>query len=174
MFAGKSSSIIGTLRRHAFIRRPTLCLTSSLDKRYCAEGCIMSHNQESYPATAVSELMPLIKTPPFEDADCIIIEEAQFFPDLKEFVLEAVEWHGKYVICVGLDGDSERKPFGQVLDLIPYADKVTKFHALCSRCADGTAAIFTYRKPGAPDGQVSVGTDDQYEALCRKHYLAAH
>jgi thymidine kinase len=171
MFAGKSSSIIGILRRHAFIRKSTLVLTSSIDTRYSSEGYIVSHNNESYPALAFSELIPLINTDSFNDSHCIVIEEAQFFPDLKNFVLMAVETHGKHVICVGLDGDSNRKPFGQILDLIPYADTIAKFQALCSRCADGTEAIFTYRKPGAPSGQINVGTYDMYEALCRKHYL---
>ena len=172
MFAGKSSSILGILRRHAFIQRPTLCLTSSLDKRYTADARIVSHDQESYPAVAVSELTPILSTKGFAEAVCVIVEEAQFFRDLHIFVLKAVEHYGKHVICVGLDGDSNRRPFGQLLELVPYSDTVTKFHALCSRCRDGTKALFTYRKPGAPVDQINVGTDDQYEALCRKHYLA--
>jgi thymidine kinase len=173
MFAGKSSAILGILRRHAFIRRNTLCLTSSLDTRYSPDARIVSHNQESYPATALKYLYDCIDTEAFRSAACIIIEEAQFFTDLKKFALTAVEVYNKHVICVGLDGDSERRPFGQLLDLVPYADKIEKFAALCSRCADGTAAIFSHRKPGAPDTQVSVGSTDQYEALCRKHFLAA-
>jgi thymidine kinase len=173
MFAGKSSAILGILRRHAFIRRRTLCLTSSLDKRYSNDAKIVSHNQESYPATAVKELYDCIDTPEFHEASCIIIEEAQFFPDLKRFALTAVEVYGKEVICVGLDGDSERRPFGQLLDLVPYADNIEKFAALCSHCADGTAAIFSHRKVGSSEQQVSVGSSEQYEALCRKHYLAA-
>ena len=173
MFAGKSSHILGTLRRHVFIGRNTLCITSSLDNRYSAAGRIVTHDKESYPATATSRLNALLSSKSFKDAQCIIIEEAQFFPDLKDFVSDAVEVHSKSVICVGLDGDSDRKPFGQILDLVPYADSVSKMSALCSRCSDGTQAIFTYRKPGAPEGQVSVGADEQYEALCRKHYLTA-
>jgi len=107
----------------------------------------------------------------FVRASCVIVEEAQFFPDLKEFVLEAVEMYGKDVICVGLDGDSERKPFGQLVDLIPYADKIQKLAALCTKCHNGKEAIFTFRKPGVPSGQVAVGGQDHYAPLCRAHYL---
>ncbi len=106
------------------------------------------------------------------EADCIIVEEAQFFPDLKAFVLPLVDTLQKHVICVGLDGDSNRAPFGQVLDLVPHADTIHKLKAHCTRCADGTPALFTYREPGAPTAQINVGSADQYEALCRTHYMA--
>ena len=45
MFAGKSSHILGTLRRHVFIGRNTLCITSSLDNRYSAAGRIVTHDK---------------------------------------------------------------------------------------------------------------------------------
>jgi thymidine kinase len=171
MFAGKSSTILGIIWRNKVIHRTTLCITSSLDKRYSQEARITSHNQESHPAVAVDMLMPLLDTPSFRAAHCLIIEEAQFFPDLLDFVVRAVDHHHKHVVCVGLDGDFERKPFGKLLDLIPYADKVEKLKALCMRCRDGTEAAFTHRKAGPLTCQVSVGGQDQYEPLCRRHYL---
>jgi thymidine kinase len=173
MFAGKSSAVLGVIRRNLIIGRPTLCLTSALDKRYTAEAKIVSHNKDSYPATAVDRLCPLLGTVDFQRAECIIVEEAQFFTDLRPFVLAAVEEFGKAVICVGLDGDSDRRPFGQLLDLVPYADKIHKFTALCRRCGDGTDALFTFRKAGAPSTQIAVGSQDTYEPLCRLHYLEA-
>lgn len=170
MFAGKSSTILGILRRNEIIGRTTLCITSAMDTRYTEEARIVSHNKDWYPATAARELRPLLDTPEFRAAECVIVEEAQFFPDLRSFVLEAVEERGKAVICVGLDGDSERRPFGQLLELIPYADKIHKLTALCVRCRDGTEAIFTHRKVGGHE-QVSVGGQDKYEPVCRLHYL---
>jgi thymidine kinase len=172
MFAGKSSAACQILRRNRVINRPTLVLTSALDTRYTTEAAIVSHNKESYPATAVQKLVPILESKEFSDAKCVLIEEAQFFPDLKEFVLAAVDKYRKDVICVGLDGDSERRPFGQLLDLIPYADSFRKLTALCQICGDGTAAIFTLRKPEDIEvGQISVGGADKYEPVCRKHYL---
>ena len=173
MFAGKSSAVLGLIRRNAVIGRQTFCITSSLDTRYTSVPSIVSHNHESSPATALSSLMPAINSPAFHTAECIIIEEAQFFPDLEEFVLLAVEHHRKHVICVGLDGDSKRRPFGQLLNLIPYADKIQKFTALCGHCADGTEAIFTHRRTSVIQAQVAVGGQDTYEPLCRRHYLEA-
>jgi len=165
MFAGKSTTILGILRRHAFIGRKTMCVTSSLDSR--SSSRIMSHDNESYPAIAVYQLMPLLSSKEFAESAAIIIEEAQFFHDLKEFVLAAIDT--KIVIVVGLDGDSNRRPFGQILDLIPFCDSVQKLTALCTRCGDGTPAIFTSRKiPMAT--QVLVGAADLYEPVCRAHF----
>jgi thymidine kinase len=172
MFSGKSTTVMGILRRNRIIQRKTLCITSNLDNRYSLEPKVMSHDSEWHPAMAGTNLTPFLTNRQFMEADCIIVEEAQFFPDLKAFVLYAVETYYKHVICVGLDGDSHRQPFGQLLELIPYCDSVRKLTALCSRCGDGTAAIFTHRLPGAPIQQVAVGGTEHYEPLCRRHFLA--
>ena len=174
MFAGKSSAIIGTIRRNTFINRRTMCITNNLDRRYSSEAKIVTHDKESYPATAVATLTEVRLLAEYHAAECVIIEEAQFFPDLFDFVLSAVEVYNKQVICVGLDGDVKRKPFGQLLNLIPYADTVQKYSALCSECRDGTRAIFTSRKDGTYETQISVGGADKYEPLCRKHYLVSN
>jgi thymidine kinase len=168
MFSGKSSAVIAALRRKAVVGIHTMCITHSADTRY-KENAIASHSGESYPATAVSELMPLLKSDEFRSSMYIIIEEANFFPDLKQFALIAVEVLRKHVLCVGLDGDYERKPFGQLLDLIPYADEIKKFKALCSACRDGTEACFTDRISEATD-QLVVGGAEKYQALCRLHF----
>jgi hypothetical protein len=102
----------------------------------------------------------------------------QFFPDLLEFVRHAVDTDKKHCVVVGLDGDAERRPFGQVLDLIPHCDRVTKMTAMCKLCADGTPALFTFAAGAQAaaanaEGVPCVGTDDIYIPLCRKHYLSA-
>ena len=38
------------------------------------------------------------------------------------------------VVVVGLDGDSNRQKFGEILDLIPYCDSCTKISAICKIC----------------------------------------
>ncbi len=171
MFAGKSTEILGIIRRNQCINRKTVCITHAIDTRYQRVGEIVSHNRESAPALPAMELLPLLAHSKIREADCIIVEEAQFFPDLKAFVLPLVDTLQKHVICVGLDGDSNRAPFGQVLDLVPHADVIHKMKALCTRCGDGTPALFTYRVPGAPTAQINVGATEQYEALCRSHFL---
>ena len=45
---------------------------------------------------------------------------------LYDNVLKLVENHNKTVYVYGLDGDYERKPFGQLISLIPIATSYTK------------------------------------------------
>jgi len=170
MFAGKSSYILSSLRRYEAIGWNILCITSNLDTRY-EEGAIHSHNHERHSAVSVSELLPIQQTNQYREARLIIIEEGQFFPDLCQFVECAVDKDDKDVVVVGLDGDSNRRPFGDLLKLIPLCDKVTKLTAMCKRCASPMKALFTYRKNGTSN-IVSVGAEAEYEALCRAHYLS--
>lgn len=174
MFAGKSTAVVAIVRRYNFIGIKTLCITSSLDNRYTnTDSSIATHAGDRYPAMAVKTLMPLLETPQFAAATHLIIEEAQFFPDLKQFVVCAVNTKKKHTICVGLDGDSSAEPFGQLLELVPHCNHIHKFRALCSQCKDGTEAIYTSRKSEAPKQteQICVGGSDKYEAMCRTHYL---
>lgn len=170
MFAGKSSELLGTVRKYKAIGWPVFVITHSIDNRYGEKPEIVSHDSDRHPALAVSDFYGIFDREDYKAAKLVIIEEAQFFKALKEFVLTAVERDGKDVICVGLDGDAERKPFGEILELIPYCDSVIKRHAFCRRCKEPTPALFTYRKTNK-DGQVLVGGAETYEPLCRKHYL---
>jgi thymidine kinase len=100
-------------------------------------------------------------------SDVILINEGQFFEDLYEVVVEMLKNNKKVYIC-GLDGDFERKKFGQILDLIPLCDKVTKLTSLCSLCKNGTPGIFSMRLTHETD-QTVVGSDN-YIPVCRKCY----
>ena len=171
MFAGRSSELLGTIRKYNAIHWPVLVITHSSDTRYAEKPEIVSHDSQRYPAFATSELRSVLTNPDFLEAKLVILEEAQFFEGLKEFVLKAVEVYQKDVICVGLDGDAERRPFGELLELIPYRDSVVKRHAFCRRCATPTPALFTFCKTQEKTEQVLVGGSETYEPLCRKHYL---
>ena len=167
MFAGKSSYILSSLRRYEAIGWPVLSITSALDTRYESDA-IHSHNHERHSALSANLLLPILEMNTFADARLIVIEEAQFFKDLYKFVEYAVDTCNKDVLVVGLDGDSERRPFGRIAEIIPLCDKITKLTAMCKRCANGSPAIFTHRKD-SDTAVIKVGTDT-YEALCRKHY----
>ena len=171
MFSGKSSHLLSIIHKYNAIKFPIFIITSAHDIRY-KEGSIVNHNQDSFPADVAVVSLNNIKTnTKFLEASVIIIEEAQFYDDLVPFVLECLEVYEKGVILAGLDGDVHRKPFGKILDLIPYCDSVVKLKALCKICNDGTEAIFSSRRE-ASALIVDVGGADKYESLCRMHYLA--
>ena len=74
--------------------------------------------------------------------------------------------NGNKVYVCGLDGDFQRKKFGQILDLIPLCDKVTKLTSLCSICKDGTPGIFSMRITFEKE-QTLVGSKN-YLPVCRR------
>ena len=172
MFAGKSSAIQSIVRRHQALGWSVYVITHVIDTRYSDESVLINHDQHSIPAIRTDVLSPLVETMEYMKSRLIIVEEAQFFKDLVPFIQTAVDIHLKNVVVVGLDGDAERKPFGQVLDLVPLADRVTKYTAFCTDCRDGTPAIFTYsHKQTDASTNISVGGSETYSPLCRAHYL---
>jgi len=171
MWAGKSSYIIGKIRRYKAIGWDVLVVANPLDNRY-GTHIVSSHDKEQISALAVAELSSLVLNAQYEKAKLLVIEEAQFYKGLYDFVSTAVERDGKHVVCVGLDGDANRKPFGELLRLIPLCDNVEKIKSLCAECRDGTPALFTHRITQAQtQEQIQVGAEDTYVPLCRKHFL---
>ena len=65
---------------------------------------------------------------------------------------------------------SREKKFGQMLDLIPLCDKVTKLTSLCSKCKNGTPGIFSMRLTNERE-QTIVGSEN-YIPVCRSCYVA--
>ena len=100
-------------------------------------------------------------------SEVVLINEGQFFPDLEDFIKILLENNKKIYVC-GLDGDFERKKFGQILNIIPLCDKVTKLTSLCSICKNGSLGIFSKRITFETE-QTVVGSDN-YIPVCRKCY----
>ena len=76
------------------------------------------------------------------------------------------------MVVAGLSGDSERRPFGDILKLIPLADEFVQLTALCSLCRDGTIAQFSKYIGSATktENQIAVGGSDSYIPVCRRHF----
>lgn len=165
MFAGKSTEIIRRIRKMKFIGKKILVVKPQIDNRYNEEK-ITSHDYETADCIIVTNLSELN----VKDYNTIIIDEGQFFNDLKEYVISWVDIFDINVVVAGLDGDFQRQPIGQILELIPYADSCIKLNALCSKCKDGTNASFTHRIIHSNE-QILIGGSDTYIPLCRKCYL---
>jgi thymidine kinase len=171
MFAGKTSEIQSVVRRYGCLGKNVLVLTADIDTRYQRDA-VVNHDQAAIPARGVDirGLEAVLTWPAFAAATAVVVDEAQFFVGcLIDFVRTAVDRYGKHVVVVGLDSDAEQRPFGDVLALAAHADSIEKKTALCRRCGDGTAAIFT-KAIGYHESQVAVGGADMYEPVCRRHY----
>jgi thymidine kinase len=101
----------------------------------------------------------------------LVIDEGQFFADLFERVTDWSDRLPIHIIVAGLDGDSERRPFGDILKLVPWAEEVERLSAFCAICRDGTNGYFSKYVAGRKEGQVEIGGADRYLPVCRKHFL---
>jgi len=161
MFSGKSTELLRRIRRYTIANRSCMVVKYRKDTRY-SEDHMATHDKqmwfETKPTDKLDELLDIAKT-----VEVIGIDEGQFFPDLVPFC-EAMANEGKVVIVAALDGTFQRKPFGNVLELIPLAETVTKLNAVCMLCFKDAA--FTKRLGSETQIEV-IGGADKYIAVCR-------
>jgi thymidine kinase len=181
MFSGKTSKLLEIYKQNIFCKIPIIVINHSSDIRY-HQTLLSTHDKIMIPCIQTTHLLNIwnydnLEDPideelmnihfQFREANVVLINEGQFFPDLIQCVEELLKEKKKIYIC-GLDGDFERKKFGEILDLIPLCDKVTKMSSLCGICKDGTLGIFSLRLTQEKE-QFLIGSDN-YIPVCRECY----
>ena len=181
MFSGKTSKLVEIYKQYIFCNIPVAVINYALDKRY-HDTMLSTHDKHMIPCIQTMSLAPIWEKNASTDVDTenitrhhnqlqsaevILINEAQFFEDLYPVVVSMLN-AGKKVYVSGLDGDFKRNKFGQILDLIPLSDKVTKLTSLCSICKNGEPGIFSMRLTSETQ-QTLIGSDN-YVPVCRKCY----
>lgn len=161
MFSGKTTELLRIAKRLKSINLEVLLLNYYEDTRYSSTE-MTTHDKNGLPCLFVKEL----NTINYEKYDIICINEAQFFNNLLQFCKDVIKNNKTIYIC-GLDGDYKQERFGEILDLIPLSDTITKLHAFCSICKDGTHAHFTKRLID-DNNQKLIGINE-YIPVCRKH-----
>lgn len=162
MFSGKTTHLIQAYNKYTYIGKNVAVVNYIADKRY-HETMLSTHDRTMIPCIQTENISDIFKE--LVEADVILINEGQFFDDLYDCVKQLVNLHNKTVCISALDGDFERQPFDEVLDLIPHCDKVTKLQALCSYCKNGKPALFSHRIT-REEGRILIGSDN-YVPLCR-------
>lgn len=172
MFSGKTTYIIRECKKWQSINKNVLMINYAMDKRYSDKDKVVSHDRLSVDCVMVDKFTDKLNLM-IENYDVILINEGQFFSDLRKNVKYWCDELKKIVVVSGLDGDYIRGKFGEITDLIPDCDDLIKLKAYCSICKDGTDAIFTWKvidNPANPKKVlIDIGTD-KYVPLCRKHY----
>lgn len=170
MFSGKTETIISIARRYTAINKKVLFINHILDQRYNKDH-VTSHNgtkQECLSLEYIKDLSAKL----IKDHDVIIIEESQFFTDLyqtfRHFHDTELLLHKSFVVA-GLSGDYRANKFGEILDLIPFCDKLEKLSGFCAICKDETLGHFTKLLDNSLDSkQIIVGAGEKYHCVCRK------
>jgi len=183
MYASKTTRLFEIYKQCNFCNISVVVINHCIDNRY-DDDLLSTHDKIKIPCIKTERLFDVWIDPvDMEDnialiprvkdkfkvatSDVILINEGQFFPDLEEFVKLLLKNNKQVYIC-GLDGDFERKKFGQILDLIPLCDTVHKLTSLCSLCKNGTKGIFSMRLTSEKE-QTVVGSNN-YIPVCRMCY----
>jgi len=174
MFAQKTTELIRRIRTYRAIHQRILVVNYSKDTRY-GTNCISSHDTDKEFALSVDKLQDIEEWIRLSNYQVIAIDEAQFFPDLYECITKWADEFPIHFIVAGLDGTSDRQPFGDLLRLIPHAEDVERFTSLCSICRDGTIAIYSKyigNQNKDSENKIIIGGTNLYQPVCRKHYLS--
>eukprot|EP00240_Pyramimonas_obovata_P012795 CAMPEP_0118926886 /NCGR_PEP_ID=MMETSP1169-20130426/4498_1 /TAXON_ID=36882 /ORGANISM="Pyramimonas obovata, Strain CCMP722" /LENGTH=252 /DNA_ID=CAMNT_0006868537 /DNA_START=282 /DNA_END=1037 /DNA_ORIENTATION=- len=133
MFSGKTTELLARVSAAKGQGKDVMLIKSAIDDRY-STSTIVTHDGVEMACFAVQSLEQLqeyMSEDELRQPQVIAIDEAQFFRGLHEFCVEAAEKRNQQVLIAGLDGDFQRAKFGEVLELVPVADTVTKLHARC-------------------------------------------
>ena len=161
MFSGKTTELLRRIVRFTIAKLDCAVIKYKADTRYAVEEA-STHDQRSIkaiPCELLSDVYHQVKT-----MDVIGIDEGQFFPDIVAFT-ERLANEGKIIIVAALDGTFQRKPFGNILELVPLAESVHKLSAVCMECFNPAA----FSKRIGSDQRVQViGGSETYLAVCRR------
>ena len=169
MFSGKTSELIKIYNEYVLKGEIVLGINYDKDTRY-GDNAIISHDQQRMPSVNVAELIQIKidynLSQLFEKATIIFINEAQFFKDLKRWIIKYIDTTNKTFILCGLDSDFNRKRFGDLLDLVPHADKLTKLYGTCTKCSK--KSLYTHRISDEKQQEL-IGVNN-YIPVCRDCY----
>jgi thymidine kinase len=167
MKSGKTTKLIEIYKQYNYCNIKVCVINHIYDTRY-SNNEVVSHDNLKIPCIMVDTIEQAYNdNNSFQEFQVILINEAQFFQDLYTYVLKMLN-NNKIIYISGLDGDYKKSKIGQIIDLIPHANNVTKIHSLCGICKNGNKAIFSKRITNQTE-QVVIGVDN-YIPVCRKCY----
>uniref|UniRef100_A0A0K0EP09 Thymidine kinase n=1 Tax=Strongyloides stercoralis TaxID=6248 RepID=A0A0K0EP09_STRER len=161
MFSGKTTELFRLANMHILANKKVVIVKYERDIRYDIQFA-STHDEKKMKAIAAIHLKDVFDN--IKEHDVIGIDEGQFFDDIV-CVAEKLASMGKLVIVAALDGDFQRRPFENIINLYPLAEKIKKINAVCRSC--GFFASFTFRTTNSSDLEI-IGGEDMYQAVCRE------
>lgn len=178
MFSGKSTFLIHEINRAMFANLVCVIIKYTGDTRY-DEYQIISHDfikpnmlpgGRSFVHKCATLTDDIKLNGYLKDVDVVAIDEAQFFPDIFEFVRDLLYKHNKTVFIASLDSWHNSDPCLPVIRLVPYAERVKKLMAVCGDCKRDNATR-TYKSVIEQDTSlIQIGGSSMYSALCESCY----
>ena len=130
MFSGKTTYLVELYNKYKQLDKNVIAVNFVNDTRY-HDTMLSTHDKIMIPCIQCKHLHDIIHNNEIINSSIILINEGQFFTDLYNTVTTLVEKQNKTVFVCGLDGVFKRIKFGQIADLLPLSDNVTKLHAKC-------------------------------------------
>lgn len=171
MFCGKTDELIRRLRRARIARQKVQVFKPVIDDRYTVEK-VKSHAGSEFDALPI-DCAEEIEKRLEPDTTVVGIDEAQFFDNEIDALVQRLADRGIRVLIAGLDTDFRGEPFGPMPGLMAKAEVVDKLHAICMVCgeeASRTQRLVDGRPAHYDDPVVIVGAAELYEARCREHH----
>ena len=169
MYSGKTSRLLEYYKQYKFCNISVAVINYVDDIRY-SSTMLSTHDKNMIPCTMTNLLFDAfpLNVDAIGKYKVFLINEGQFFDDIVEWVSAVVSppFNKRVHIC-GLDGDFQRKPFGNWLDLVAYSDKIEKLTSICS-CCKNKPGLFSFRVTNEKQQKV-IGSDN-YIPLCRDCY----
>ena len=188
MWAGKTSELFRIMEVLEIVTDPChiLKIKPKLDDKRCGDdysalhdniqrlyynSVMRTHTKHTTKAISTDTLMILTKSNEYQNAKYIFIDEGQFFPDLKEFVFKCKCW-GKHVYIAALNGDFKQNAFPSIAETIPICSDLMLLHGICHECKVNPSSYSVLQRDIAPPkGQILVGGQEKYVAVCDKCLL---
>lgn len=172
MFSGKTTKLLEIMDMLNKKKIKYIVVKPTIDDRYTDNNnnFIVSHNLKKKECIVTKNLDNIIEEIKKDNnIKYVLIDEAQFFSGLYNFCIYCLEKININVVVTGLDGDFLRKPMGEILNLLPIANNITKLSGKCNHLNCINPAIFSHRTV-SDKSQVLIGGGDKYISLCRTHY----
>ena len=160
MFSGKTNALLSAYERATIAKKRVQAFKPKLDIRF-GTNTIKSRRFGEIEAICINSIEDLKKY----DTDVYIIDEFQFLEGDISVIQDLADQKGKIFHINGLDMTAEKKPFGNMPELLAIADHIEKFVAICQDCSEENA-IYSYFL-GKKDTEILLG-NHEYIPLCRK------
>ena len=184
MYSGKTTLLLSRYKQFKFCNIDILVINHSDDSMRYSSTQLSSHDKVMIPCImtyslngiyrldkkgTINEVNQLTEEE-FNKYKVILINEIQFFEEeALDWIKTAVDKYNKHIYVCGLDGDFQRKKFGNWLEtLMPFCDNHIKLHSYCSNCKV-KKAIFTHRNTNET-AQKIIGSEC-YIPVCRGCYI---
>lgn len=167
MTGGKSTFLYNKYRQISKNKnKKILVVKHSLDTRF-DPNCICTYTGSKIPCIPITNLTDINVS----QWDVVIIDEAQWFTDLKTFIESNLHLECE-IYMAGLISDKDQKKFGQLQDIFHLCSEFHPFDSICEICGKKTyfQCERSYDTIGIHNTELSpVGGMEKYENRCNDH-----